>query len=68
MNAIYTSTVKAITCGMSALALTMIFSWSFVESTSVARWMPAHSTTQLADASLELAGRAAKSGVAALVD
>jgi hypothetical protein len=68
MNAIYASTVKAVTCGASALALTMIFSWSFVESTSVARWMPAQSASQMAHAGVELAGRAAKSGVAALVD
>jgi hypothetical protein len=68
MNAIYTSTVKAFACGASALALTLIFSWSFVESTSVARWVPAQSASLLAEASVELAGRAAKTGAAALVD
>jgi acyl-CoA reductase-like NAD-dependent aldehyde dehydrogenase len=68
MNAIYTSTLKAFACGAAAVALTAVFSWSFVESTSVARLASTQSASHLTDASLELAGRAAKSGVAALVD
>jgi hypothetical protein len=64
MNAIQTS-LKAFACGAAALALTAAFSWSFVESTAVARWVPAQT---VADTAATLASQAAQSGVAALVD
>jgi hypothetical protein len=67
MNAVNTS-LKAFACGAAALALTAVMSWSFVESTSVARWVPAQSSAQVAGAAVEFASHAAQSTVAALVD
>jgi hypothetical protein len=67
MDAVY-STVKAFACGGAALALTAVLSWSFVESTSVARWVPAQSSAQVANAAVDFASHTAQSTVAALVD
>jgi hypothetical protein len=67
MNAVYT-TLKTLACGAAAFALTATLSWSFVESTSVARWVTTQNSTQVAGAAVELASHAAQSTVAALVD
>ncbi len=36
LNNALSSTVKTLACGMGALAITAVMSWSFVESTSAA--------------------------------
>jgi hypothetical protein len=63
MNAAVTS-LKTFACGAAALALTAVFSWSFVESTSVARVQPA-SVDQMAGVAVVAVAQAAQ---AALVD
>jgi hypothetical protein len=68
MNTIISSGLKAFACGTAALALTAIFSWSFVESTSVARWSTNQAATQTAASVTAFATHAAKSTAAALVD
>ena len=68
MNVETLSSLKAFACGAAALALTAVFSWSFVESTSVARWASAQTSLHVADAAVDTARQVAKSGVAALVD
>jgi hypothetical protein len=68
MNVEAKSSLKAFVCGAAALALTAVFSWSFVESTSVARWVSTQTTVNVADAAASTAKHVAKSGVAALVD
>jgi hypothetical protein len=68
METIINSGLKAFTCGAAALALTAIFSWSFVESTSVARWSANEASTQVGVSATALVSHAAKSTAAALVD
>lgn len=48
MNAMNTC-LKALACGLGALAITAVMSWSFVESTSAAPWTnEASPTTHMA--------------------
>jgi hypothetical protein len=68
MNVQVMSSLKAFTCGAAALALTAVFSWSFVESTSVSRWATAQSSLHVTDVAVDAARQVAKSSVAALVD
>lgn len=68
MNVEVMSSVKAFACGAAALALTAVFSWSFVESTRESRWVSVPTTLHVADAAVDTARQVAKSGVAALVD
>ncbi|HKZ73923.1 MAG TPA: hypothetical protein VJ011_07660 [Steroidobacteraceae bacterium] len=68
MNAESVSSLKPFVCGAAALALTAIFSWTFVESTSVVRWTTAQASVQIADAAVSAATHAAQASVAALVD
>jgi hypothetical protein len=69
MNVATVSSLKAFTCGAAALALTAIFSWSFVESTAVARASaPAAAVMLVGDTVVITAKRAAQVSVAALVD
>jgi hypothetical protein len=68
MNVAVVSSLKAFACGSAALALTAVFSWSFIESTSVSRWATAQSNLQVAGAATDAVRSVAKSGVAALVD
>lgn len=68
MNVEAMSSLRAIVCGAAALALTAVFSWSFVESTSVSRWASAQTSLHAADVAVDTARQVAKSGVAALVD
>jgi hypothetical protein len=68
MNVEAMSSLKAFACGAAALALTAVFSWSFVESTSVARWATAQSSLQVADVAVDTARQVTKSSIAALVD
>jgi hypothetical protein len=68
MNVEAMTSLKSFACGAAALALTAIFSWSFVEATSVARWATTQTTLQVADAAVGAASDAARAGVAALVD
>lgn len=65
MNAETINSLKAFACGTAALALTAVMSWSFVESTSVARWVDSPSTEQVAQVAAAAVTRAAQ---AALVD
>ncbi|MGQ0835739.1 MAG: hypothetical protein ACT4O5_12635 [Gammaproteobacteria bacterium] len=64
MNTEVVSSLKTFACGAAALALTALFSWSFVESTSVARWNTAQTTVQVGDAAVAIA----QTSAAALVD
>lgn len=61
MNTEVVSSLKTFACGAAALALTAVFSWSFVESTSVARWNTAQ---QVGNAAVAIA----QTSAAALVD
>lgn len=61
MNTEVVSSLKTFACGAAALALTAVFSWSFVESTSVARWNTAQ---QVENAAVAIA----QTSAAALVD
>jgi hypothetical protein len=68
MNVEAMSSLKAFACGAAALALTAVFSWSFIESTSVSRWASAPTSVHVTDVAVDTARQVAKSGVAALVD
>lgn len=67
MNTVSTG-IKAFACGAAALALTAVFSWSFVESTAVVRTFPAHAAVNVVDAAADYAGHVAQSTLTALVD
>jgi hypothetical protein len=68
MNVEAISSVKVFACGAAAFALTALFSWSFVESTSASRWAGAQTSLQLSNVAVGAARQVAKSGAAALVD
>jgi hypothetical protein len=70
MNAsIETTNLKAFACGFAALVVTAITSWSFVESTSAARWLGTHAAAAaVASVAQEASVQVAKVAQAALVD
>lgn len=46
--------LKALACGMGALAITAVMGWSFVDSTSVAPWSSgANPTAQMAKLTIQ---------------
>ena len=68
MNVEAKSTLKSFACGAAALALTAVFSWSFVASTAVSRLASAQASLHVTDAAVTVARQVAKSGATALVD
>ena len=70
MNTTIDATLKVLGCGTAALTLSMIFAWSFVESTSVARWVSPEEVAQVVAtmAASRPAVRLARANQAVLVD
>lgn len=67
MNAMTVDNLKTFACTMAALAVTALFSWSFVDSTSMVRWGVGVTAAALAAASGSDGGTAG-GGSAVLLD
>lgn len=68
MNTMTLDNLKTLACTVAALAVTTLFSWTFVDSTSVLRWVGAGVTATALAAASESGSDIARGGSAALVD
>jgi hypothetical protein len=62
------STLKTLSCGLAALALTAVMSWSLVDSTSAAPFAPTASSTRMAKLTVQRHVWFGQSQPAVLVD
>lgn len=68
MNTLNPTGLKVLACTMAAVAVTTVMSWSFVTSTSVARWTGESASALAVAAAENTASRFAATGRAVLLD
>lgn len=69
MTTLNPTSLKVVSCALAALAVTSLMSWSFVESTAIARWVGnAAVATLVASAGDDAGARRTQSSSAALLD